>query len=338
MDEKRNAPLVVELPASDQDVTPETAPPIPEAGLDAGQRSTSFQATTLLLGRRPGRALRWAFGFFSAFVVMSMCLAIWEFLTGLIARFPALGWLAVALLVGASVATLVLVGKEISALRRLTRIDQIQQRASAARGSGVLAEAQFVCAELEALYRGREELRWQMARFSEQKPDIFDADGMMEAAERALLSPLDRLAEQTIEAAARQVTTLTALMPLALVDVVATLVTNLRMIRKIAEIYGGRSGFFGSWRLTRLVLAHVIATGAVAIGDDLIGSVAGGSVLAKFSRKFGEGVINGALTARVGVAAMQLCRPLAFQPGASPSVTGLMKRALLGVFLSDRTR
>jgi putative membrane protein len=177
-----------------------------------------------------------------------------------------------------------------------------------------------------------------MARFSEQKPDIFDADGMMEAAERALLSPLDRLAEQTIEAAARQVTTLTALMPLALVDVVATLVTNLRMIRKIAEIYGGRSGFFGSWRLTRLVLAHVIATGAVAIGDDLIGSVAGGSVLAKFSRKFGEGVINGALTARVGVAAMQLCRPLAFQPGASPSVTGLMKRALLGVFLSDRTR
>jgi putative membrane protein len=269
---------------------------------------------------------------------MSVCLAIWEFLTGLIVRFPALGWLAVALLVGASVATLVLVGKEIFALRRLTRIDQIQQRASAARGSGVLAEAQFVCAELEALYRGREELRWQMARFSEQKPDIFDADGMMEAAERALLAPLDRLAEQTIEAAARQVTTLTALMPLALVDVVATLVTNLRMIRKIAEIYGGRSGFFGSWRLTRLVLAHVIATGAVAIGDDLIGSVAGGSVLAKFSRKFGEGVINGALTARVGVAAMQLCRPLAFQPGASPSVTGLMKRALLGVFLSDRTR
>jgi len=110
-------------------------------------------------------------------------------------------------------------------------------------------------------------------------------------------------------------------MPLALVDVIATLVTNLRMIRKIAEIYGGRSRFFGSWRMTRLALAHVIATGAVAIGDDLIGSVAGGSVLTKFSRKFSEGVINGALTARLGVAAMQLCRPFAFQAGASPSVT-----------------
>ena len=72
--------------------------------------------------------------------------------------------------------------------------------------------------------------------------------------------------------------------------------------------------------MTRLALENAIATGAVAIGDGLIGSVAGGSVLTKFSRKFGEGVINGALTARLGVAAMQLCHPFAFQAGASFSV------------------
>ena len=338
MDEKRNAPLVVELPTSAEDVTPETAPVLPEMGLEARQSPTSFQATSLMLGRRPGRALRWACGLFSGFVVLSLCLTIWEFLTGLMARFPAVGWLALALLLGACLAAAWVVGKEISALRRLTQIDQIQQRASDARASGALVETQSVCAELEALYRGRQELRWEAARFAEQKPEIFDADGVMEAAERALLFPLDRLAEQNIEAAARQVTTLSALMPLALVDVIATLITNLRMIRRIAEIYGGRSGFLGSWRLARLVFAHVMATGAVAIADDLIGSVAGGSVLAKFSRKFGEGVINGALTARAGIAAMELCRPFAFQAGASPSVTGIMKRALLGVFVSDRTR
>ena len=63
-----------------------------------------------------------------------------------------------------------------------------------ARGSGVLSEAQFVCAERESLYRGREELRWEVARFAEQKLEIFDADGVMEVTARALLSPLDRLA------------------------------------------------------------------------------------------------------------------------------------------------
>ena len=105
-----------------------------------------------------------------------------------------------------------------------------------------------------------------------------------------------------------------------------------RMIRRIAEIYGGRAGTLGSWRLTRTVLTHLAATGALAIGDDLIGTIAGGGVLSKLSRRFGEGIINGALTARVGVAAMEVCRPLPFRALKRPSVTGLVKRALAGLF------
>ena len=116
MGENRNEPLVVELSVSVEDVTPETAPPVPDADRSAGQSSTAFQATTLMFGSRPGRALRWAFGFFSAFVVMTACLAIWEFLTGLVLRFPVLGWLAVFLLVCASIAALYVAAKEILAL------------------------------------------------------------------------------------------------------------------------------------------------------------------------------------------------------------------------------
>jgi len=36
----------------------------------------------------------------------------------------------------------------------------------------------------------------------------------------------------------------------------------------------------------------------------MIGSIAGGHVLARVSRRFGEGIVSGALTARVGIAAM----------------------------------
>jgi len=120
--------------------------------------------------------------------------------------------------------------------------------------------------------------------------------------------------------------------PLALADVFTALTANLRMIRRIAEVYGGRAGVLGSWRITRTVLAHLVATGAVAVGDDLIGSVAGGGVLSRVSRRFGEGVINGALTARVGVAAIEVCRPLPFVATARPAVTGLVRRALTGLF------
>jgi putative membrane protein len=70
----------------------------------------------------------------------------------------------------------------------------------------------------------------------------------------------------------------------------------------------------------------------LALSDDLIGSVAGGGVVSKLSRRFGEGVVNGALTARVGIAAMELCRPLPFREQERPAVSGLLSRALTGVF------
>ena len=121
-------------------------------------------------------------------------------------------------------------------------------------------------------------------------------------------------------------------MPLALIDVMAALSQNVRMVRRIAEAYGAHAGFFGSWRLLRMVAAHLLATGAVAVGDDLIGSVAGGHVLARLSRRFGEGMINGALTARVGIAAMDVCRPLPFAALPRPRVTSITGRALTGLF------
>ena len=70
----------------------------------------------------------------------------------------------------------------------------------------------------------------------------------------------------------------------------------------------------------------------MAVGDDVIHSVVGGSALARVSRRFGEGVINGALTARVGIAAMEVCRPLPFVALPRPKVTNVIGRSLSGLF------
>jgi putative membrane protein len=193
-------------------------------------------------------------------------------------------------------------------------------------------EIRGVLRDLRRLYAGRDEMRWGLARLGEREAEIFDADGLLALAEAELLAVLDATARREVETAARQGATVTAIVPLALADLITALTANLRMIRRIAEIYGGRAGALGAWRLTRAVLTHLVATGAVAVGDDLISSVAGGSVLSKISRRFGEGVINGALTARVGVAAMEVCRPLPFAALGRPSVTSLVQRALTGLF------
>ena len=162
-----------------------------------------------------------------------------------------------------------------------------------------------------------------------------DGIGLLAVAETEILHPLDAQAMREVEAAARQVATVTALVPLALADVVAALTANLRMIRRIAEVYGGRSGLLGNWRLVRAVMTHLVATGAVAVGDDLLEPFLGGSILGKLSRRFGEGLVNGALTARVGVAAIEVCRPLPFRVSQCPKAAQLVRRALGGLFQSS---
>jgi putative membrane protein len=84
------------------------------------------------------------------------------------------------------------------------------------------------------------------------------------------------------------------------------------------------------------VFAHLAATGALAVGDDMIHSVAGGGILSRISRRFGEGVVNGALTARVGVATMDLCRPLPFRALPRPKTTTLVSRGLAGLFADGK--
>ncbi|MCL4143953.1 UNVERIFIED_CONTAM: hypothetical protein GTU68_044494 [Idotea baltica] len=195
-----------------------------------------------------------------------------------------------------------------------------------------LAAARDVTDRLVRLYKGREDTRWGRERLAELRADQLDATGLLGVVEVEVLAPLDVAAQREVEAAARQVATVTALVPLALADVAAALTSNLRMIRRIAEIYGGRSGFFGSWRLTRAVLSHLVATGAVAVGDDMLEPILGGSLLGKLSRRFGEGLVNGALTARVGVAAMEVCRPLPFSPENRPRVRKIITNSLGGLF------
>ena len=68
------------------------------------------------------------------------------------------------------------------------------------------------------------------------------------------------------------------MVPIPWIDMLVAFGTNLRMICRIGEIYGGRSGPIGSWRLLRSVSTHLMATGALVVGDDWLGSVFGGSL------------------------------------------------------------
>lgn len=310
---------------------PGTALP-PPADLPEGH---AMQAT-LALGRT--RIPLWArlgWAAFAAFVTLAISVAAWDFVTGLVARNAALGWVALGLLAIITLAALIFAFREWAGFRRLARIDTLRAEADAARLHPDRDASAQVMAHLTGLYAHRPDMRWACAQLHDHAPDQLDGAGLLDLTETTLMSPLDARARREVEAGARQVALLTAMLPLALVDVLAALITNLRMIRRIAEIYGGRAGTLGSIRLMRGVIAHLLATGAVAVGEDMIGSVASGGIVSKLSRRFGEGIVNGALTARLGIAAIEVCRPLPFRALPRPRTGNIMSRGLTGLF--DRT-
>ena len=324
-------PVLIELEEDEPGVAVADAAPVPDPDLPAASGQAMLGAAQVA-ARRPSRLARWFWGLLTALIGAGVSLAAWDFAAGLLARAPVLGWIVTGLMGALVLVLLAIALREFAAISRLGRIDRLNRAGAKALAADDLAGARAVTDRLIAFYDGREDTRWGRERLGERLGEQFDAATLLGLAEETLLAPLDAAALREVEAAARQVATVTALVPIALADVATALASSLRMIRRVAEIYGGRSGLIGSWRLTRAVFTHLLATGAVAVGDDLLEPLLGGSVLSKLSRRFGEGLVNGALSARVGVAAMEVCRPLPFSAPRRPSVRAIVTRALGGLF------
>ncbi|MBO6882300.1 MAG: TIGR01620 family protein [Marivita sp.] len=333
---KAKGPVLFDLDDEAPAPTPADAPPVPDM-LDHAPTGQAMTTVAALASRPVSRLARWFWSLLFALITTVASVAAWNFVTNLVSQNLYLGYAVAALFALFIAVVLLIVIKELSAFARLGRIDRIQLSADAALASEDLTAARIVVKDLTKLYVSRDDTKWGRDRLKDREADMFDASALIALADHELLGPLDTAARREVEAAARQVATVTALVPLALADVVAALGSNIRMIRRIAEIYGGRSGTLGSWRLTRAVLSHLVATGAVAVGDDMLEPILGGSILGKLSRRFGEGLVNGALTARVGVAAIEVCRPLPFAPGKRPSVRSIVKTALSGL-VTSKTR
>lgn len=322
-----DGPILIELEDSDQ--SPAEAPPVPDISEAALPAVAQHLASS---NGRMSRLGRWFFASLAALLSALVGIAMWDFVIGLLESRPLIG-MSIAALTGFVLALLGLVAlREGLAYRRLGVLEKIQTATTDARIGSDRAGGLKAASDVMALYRGRDDLNWQLDRIKDHLPDHMDAEGILTLVETELMTPLDKAALAEVEAASRRVAMTTALVPIALADIAIALATNMRMVRAVAQIYGGRSGTVGSWKLVRAVLTHLVATGAVAIGDDLIGSVAGGAIAGKISRRFGEGIINGALTARVGITAIVLCRPMAFVVREKPKTRNVVQRALTGVF------
>ncbi|MEO1105262.1 MAG: TIGR01620 family protein, partial [Pseudomonadota bacterium] len=214
--------------------------------------------------------------------------------------------------------------REWLAMRRLKEVEALRRRADIAVAEDDRKKALSVLNDLISLYadrpqtaRGRQALKGHMR-------EIIDGRDLIGLGEREVLAPLDREAVRLIVGSSRRVAAVTALSPRALVDIAYVVFEALSLVRRLAVCYGGRPGIMGFFRVLRHAIAHLAVTGGMAAGDSLIGEVLGQGLAAKLSAKLGEGVINGLMTARLGLAALDVIRPLPFEGTRRPRVKDVL--------------
>jgi putative membrane protein len=198
---------------------------------------------------------------------------------------------------------------------------------AAARDHPLPAQARTITDRLIALTRHHPATAKGRSVLMDTRDDVMDASGLLLLAEQQLMTPLDHEARLAILSASRRVSVVTAVSPRAIVDIGYVVFEALRLVRTLATLYGSRPGWIGLLRLSRDVVAHLAVTGSIAVGDGIIQQILGHGLASKLSARLGEGVINGMMTARIGIAAMDLCRPMPFhalkRPGLTDFITAL---------------
>lgn len=243
--------------------------------------------------------------------------------------------LALVAIVVAGLAVFLL--KELFAILRMRKVGRLRARALELAAMPERAAVRGFLADLSSFYARDPGAAAGRAEITRVLDEIHDPATLLGIAERALLAPKDDLARAAIAAAAQRVSVVTALSPRAIIDVGFVLVQSFGLIRRLSSIYGGRASGFGLIRLAARVLSHLTVTGGMAVADSFLSQVLGAGIAARLSAKLGEGVLNGILTARVGIAAVDVCRPLPFHENAPIMLSEVVSISLTQARAAENT-
>ena len=141
---------------------------------------------------------------------------------------------------------------------------------------------------------------------------------------RVVLSKVDDKALNEISKFSTEAVVLVALSPIALLDMLIMLSRNLRMINKIAGLYGLKLGYWSRIKLIKQVFVNMAYAGASELITDYGSDILGAEMLGKLSARFAQGLGAGMLTARLGAKTMELCRPIPFED--KPKLTLVRKK------------
>lgn len=166
-------------------------------------------------------------------------------------------------------------------------------------------------------------------RWLSQLDDAYNGQEVLYLFSQIVLDPIDQRVKKLISKSAVESAALVALSPLAVADILMVAWRNFALVNQISRSYGIEMGYFSRLKLFKLVLTNMVFAGATELALEAGTELISQNLTAKISSRAAQGIGVGLLTARLGLKAMEFCRPVAFQTENRPKLAEI-RQALLG--------
>ncbi|MEZ8726268.1 YcjF family protein [Vibrio cyclitrophicus] len=276
---------------------------------------------------RPSKKKKW---FTSGLLVAFSGLVGWQAVDSVITAIQTADWLALGW-AGfiAAIASLGLgaIGKELWKLRSLKdhfsvqeQSEELLQSQSVGKGKAFcehIAKQGGIVAESPSYDKWRNSIN--PAHSDAEVLDMYDA---------LVVSHQDKVATQIVTKFSTESAALVAVSPLAAADMLLVAWRNFTMIDKLADVYGIELGYWSRIKLFKLVLINMAAAGASELAIDASMDLVSMDLAGKISARAGQGLGVGILTARLGLKAMTLLRPMPWHKERKVKLSDLRKAVL----------
>lgn len=203
----------------------------------------------------------------------------------------------------------------------LSVLGDIQDQAERLLEGNDFGQAASFIAALRSFYRGKPQAEY-FERCIEQMPDYSNDREAIKHINAIFIKPLDDKAVRRISSYCVQTGVAVAVSPWASLDMFFSLWRSIRMVDDIGQVYGMRPSLPNRIRLLRKVLNQLLFVGVTElVMDGALAELGIQGITGKLSARAGQGIGAGFYTAKIGVAAMKVSRPIGFTEAEKPKVS-----------------
>ncbi len=279
---------------------------------------------------RPKRGRRWLV---SGLLTGFTGLVAWQAIDSVIQAVQSSDWLSLGWTGFISVLASLGLGamaKEVWKLRKLRHHFSAQEQAEALITNDAVGKGQQFCETL-AKQAGISEQSPAYDRWVNSVSDSHSDAEILDMYDAMVLSEQDKKATQLVSKFSTESAALVAVSPLALADMLLVAWRNFTMIDQLAELYGIELGYWSRIKLFKSVLVNMAAAGASELAIDAGMDLLSMDLAGKVSARAGQGIGVGILTARLGVKAMTLLRPLPWHKERAVKLSAIRKQIVAKV-------